>query len=147
MDLRQWSRAAGALALLFASFPLVGRLVLGRWEFAGAGELACLLLLAGAYLHFRSRRYATRADPATLLARARDFAAGGRTDRALSLLTRTIRQNPRLWQAYQYRGELRLRLGAFELAAQDFAEAIRLAPEEPYLQVLLQRATAAPSDT
>ena len=147
MDLRQWSRAAWALALLFASFPLVGRLVLGRWEFAGAGELAGLVALAGAYLHLRSHRHATKADPATLLDRARQLAASGASDRAVRLLTRIIRQNPWLWQAYQYRGELRLRLGARDLAAQDFSEAIRLAPDEAHLRALLQEAATAPSDT
>jgi len=140
MDARQWSRAAWALALLFGSLPLAGRLVLGSWEFVSAGEIACCLLFAGAYFHVRSRRFATRPDPATLLEHAHRLAASGRPDRALAVLTRTIRQSPRLWQAYQYRGELRLRLGEFALAAQDFAEAIRLAPDEPHLRHLLEQA-------
>ena len=137
MDARQWSRAAWALALLFGSLPLVGRLVLGSWEFVSAGEIACLLLLAGVYFHVRSRRFATKPDPATLLDQANRLAASGRPDRALAVLTRTIRQSPKLWQAYQYRGELRLRLGEHSLAAQDFSDAIRLAPDEPHLHVLL----------
>jgi cytochrome c-type biogenesis protein CcmH/NrfG len=141
MDARQWSRAAWALALLFGSLPVVGRLVLGNWEFVSAGEIACLLLLIGAYFHVRSRRYFTKPDPATLLDHAHRLAASGRADRALALLTKTIRQSPKLWQAYQYRGELRLRLGEFSLAAEDFAEAIRLAPDEPHLHVLLEEAT------
>ena len=141
MDARQWSRAVWALALLFGSLPLVGRLVLGSWEFVSAGEIACLLLLAGAYFHVRSRRYLTKPDPATLLDHANRLAADGRADRALALLTKTIRQSPKLWQAYQYRGELRLRLGEFTLAAEDFAEAIRLAPNEPHLHVLFEVAT------
>jgi cytochrome c-type biogenesis protein CcmH/NrfG len=141
MDARQWSRAAWALALLFGSLPLVGRLVLGSWEFISAGEIACLLLLTGIYFHLRSRRYATKPDPATLLDQANRLAAGGRPDRALAVLTRTIRQSPKLWQAYQYRGELRLRLGDRAHAAEDFSNAIRLAPDEPHLQVLLEEAS------
>lgn len=137
MNARQWSRAAWGLAALFGSLPVMGRLVLGSWEFAGAAEIACLLAMAGAYFHFRSRRYASRPDPATLLDQANQFANNGRPDRALSLLTKTIRQNPKLWQAYQYRGELRLRLGEFALAAEDFCDAIRLAPDEPHLRRLL----------
>jgi tetratricopeptide (TPR) repeat protein len=140
MDARQWSRAAWALALLFASLPVTARLALGTWEFVGAGEVACLLLLVGIYFHVRSRRYSTKADPATLLDNAYRLAAGGRTDRALTLLTRIIRQNPKLWQAYQYRGELRLRLGEPGPAAEDFSHAVRLAPDEAHLRALLQKA-------
>jgi tetratricopeptide (TPR) repeat protein len=102
--------------------------------------VACLLLLVGVYFHVRSRRYTTKADPATLLDNAYRLAASGRTDRALTLLTRIIRQNPKLWQAYQYRGELRLRHGEHSLAAEDFSQAIRLAPDEPHLRALLQKA-------
>jgi cytochrome c-type biogenesis protein CcmH/NrfG len=140
MDRRQWSRIAWALALLFGSLPVVGRFVLGDWEFVGAGEIACLLLLAGAYFHLRSRRYAAKPDPATLLDQANQLAANGRTGRAIALLTKTIRQSPKLWQAYQYRGELHLRAGNAALAAQDFAEAIRLAPNEPHLYLLREQA-------
>jgi cytochrome c-type biogenesis protein CcmH/NrfG len=138
MYLRQWSRAAWALALLFGSLPIVARLVFGTWEFIGAGEMACLLLMAGTYFHVRSRRYVTKADPATLLDQASRLAVNGEIDKAVGLLTRVIRQNPKLWQAYQYRGELRLRIGHFDLAAQDFSKAIRLAPDEPHLRVLLE---------
>jgi len=140
MDARQWSRAAWALAALFGSLPVAGRLVFGSWEFTSAMGIACLLALAGGYFHVRSRRYRTKPDPATLLDQAHRLAASGRTDRALALLTRTIRQSPKLWQAYQYRGELRLRLGECALAADDFSEAMRLAPDEPHLRVLLETA-------
>jgi len=142
MDARQWSRAAWALALLFGSLPLVGRLVMGDWEFVSAAEVSCLLLMAGAYFHVRSRRHLTKPDPATLLDQASQFAANGRADKALAMLTKTIRQSPKLWQAYQYRGELRLRLGQVELAAQDFSDAIRLAPDEPHLRGLLEQAAS-----
>jgi len=138
---RQWSRTACAVGLLFGSLPLAGRFILGTWEFAGAAEISFVLLMLGAYFHIRSRRYATKPDPATLLDQASQFASNGRIDRAIVSLTRTIRQSPKLWQAYQYRGELRLRLGDVALAAQDFSEAIRLAPNEPHLYVLRDRAT------
>ena len=118
----------------------MGRIVLGTWEFIGAAEIACLLLMAGSYFHVRSRRYVTKPDPATLLDQSNRLAANGRLDRAVALLTKTIRQSPKLWQAYQYRGELRLRLGEFALAEQDFAEAIRLAPNEPHLYLLREQA-------
>jgi tetratricopeptide (TPR) repeat protein len=137
---RQWSKAAWGLALVFGSLPLVGRVVLGDWEFVGAGEIAVLLAGLGIYLHIRSRRYHSKPDLAVLLEQAGKLAADGRTDRAIALLTKTARQSPRLWQAYQYRGELRLRIGEFELAAQDFAQAIRMAPDEPHLHVLLEQA-------
>jgi cytochrome c-type biogenesis protein CcmH/NrfG len=140
MDARRWSRAAWSLAAVFGSLPIVGRLVQGDWEFVSAAEISCVLLIAGAYFHVRSRRHITKPDPATLLDQANQFAANGRTDRAVSLLTKTIRQSPKLWQAYQYRGELRLRLGQVELAAQDFSDAIRIAPDEPHLRVLLAQA-------
>jgi cytochrome c-type biogenesis protein CcmH/NrfG len=142
MDARQWSRAVWALALLFGSLPVVGRFVLGDWEFVGAGEIACVLLIAGAYFHLRSRRHITKPDPATLLDQANQFATNGRIDRALAMLTKTIRQSPKLWQAYQYRGELRLRLGQADLAAQDFSNAIRLAPDEPHLRLLHEQAVS-----
>jgi tetratricopeptide (TPR) repeat protein len=140
MDARRWSRAAWALALLFGSLPVVGRLVEGDWEFVTAAEMACLFLMLGAYFHVRSRRYAARPDPATLLDQANRLAANGRIDRAVALLTKTIGQSPKLWQAYQYRGELHLRLGEFALAADDFSEAIRLAPGEAHLHLLLEQA-------
>ena len=140
MDARQWSKAAWALALVFASLPLMGRFVMGDWEFIGAAEIACLLLLVGGYFHVRSRRYLTKPDPATLLDRANEFARSGRSDKAIALLSKTIRQSPRLWQAYQYRGQLRMRRGEFTLAAVDFSDAIRLAPEEAHLHELLEDA-------
>lgn len=135
---RQWSRKAWAVALLFGSLPLAGRLLLGSWGFRGAGEISCLFLILGAYFHFASRRGPfTIPDPATMLDQASQLAASGRIDRAMALLTKTIRQSPKLWQAFQYRGELYLRLGnAPTLALRDFSEAIRLAPDEPHLYLL-----------
>lgn len=140
MGARQWSRIAWALALLFGSLPVAGRLVLGTWEFVEAAEISCLLLLLGTWMHLRSRRQYAMPDPATLLEQASHFAATGREDRAIGLLTKTIRQSPKLWQAYQYRGELHLRLEDAALAARDFTQAIRLAPNEAHLYLLLEQA-------
>src|SRR5438477_528691 len=53
---RQWSRTAFALAALFASFPLVARVLLGVWTFEGATGIAGMWLAIGVYLHIRSRR-------------------------------------------------------------------------------------------
>jgi Flp pilus assembly protein TadD len=111
---------------------------LGSWDFAGAAEVACLALLLGGYFHLLSRRgYPAIPDPATMLDQASQLASSGRIDRAIARLTRTIRLSPRLWQAYQYRGQLYIRLGdAVALAVEDFSEAIRLAPNEPELYLL-----------
>jgi cytochrome c-type biogenesis protein CcmH/NrfG len=148
---QQWSRTAWAIAILFGSLPLASRLFLGEWGFEGAGEIACLSLLVGAYFHLVSRRVPAIPDAATLLERAGHFAAAGRNDRAVALLTKTIRQNPKLWQAFQYRGELYLRLGNAPRALQDFSEAIRLAPAEPGLYTLRDHARSlvgeAPRET
>ena len=76
----------------------------------------------------------------TLLERAGRLATSGRTARAIVVLTAVIRLSPKLWQAYQYRGELHLREGNPAAAADDFAEAIRLAPEELHLYLLRDRA-------
>ena len=58
---RQWCRAALALALIFASVPLAGKLFLGSWRFDGALDIACLCMLAAPYLYFveRDRRRQT----------------------------------------------------------------------------------------
>jgi hypothetical protein len=48
-----------------------------------------------------------------------------------------LRLSPRLWQARQYRGQMRLvEPDAAEAVLQDFTEAIRLVPEEHHLYVL-----------
>lgn len=135
---RQWSKTAWAVALLFGSLPLAGRLILGSWEFGAAAEVACLALMLGAYFHLLSRRgYPAIPDPATMLDQASQLASSGRIDRAIARLSKTIRLSPKLWQAYQYRGELYIRRGdAVALAVQDFSEAIRLAPNEPQLYLL-----------
>jgi tetratricopeptide (TPR) repeat protein len=139
---RQWSRTALALAALFGSFPIVGRLVLGEWAFEGATGIACLWLAIGVYLHVRARRMKSMPDPALVLDEALQFAALGDTRRAMATLDRAIRESPWFWQAFQCRGELSLRIGAIGDALDDFAEAIRLAPNEPHLRQLHAQAEA-----
>jgi tetratricopeptide (TPR) repeat protein len=143
--LRQWSRTAFALAALFASFPIVGRLILGEWAFEGATGIAGLWLALGAYLYVRERRVRPAPDPAAMLDDAIQSAGAGDARRALRLLDRAITQNPWFWQAYQCRGELRLRAGDPESALEDFDEAIRLAPDEAHLRELRALAVSGPS--
>jgi tetratricopeptide (TPR) repeat protein len=134
---RQWSRTAFAMAVVFGSLPLASRIFLGGWGFDGAAEIGCLCMIAGAYFHIASRRFPAVPDPATILERAGERAASGRSDRAIALLTEGIRLSPELWQAFQYRGELYLRQGEqTDAALRDFSEAIRLAPREPHLYLL-----------
>ena len=133
---REWSRTAFAMAVVFGSLPLAGKLFLGSWDFDGAAEIGCLCLIAGAYFHVVSRRFPAVPDPATILERAGERAAAGRADQAIALLTEGVRLSPQLWQAFQYRGELYLQGEQLEAAIQDFSEAIRLAPREPHLYLL-----------
>lgn len=139
---RQWSRTAFALAALFASFPVVGRLILGQWAFEGATGIAGLWLAAGVYLHVRAQRLRTSPDGAALLDEAIQLAGVGDLAASMEVLARAIRENPRLWQAYQYRGELRLASGHAAWAIADFDKAIEIAPQEPHLYVLRERAAA-----
>jgi tetratricopeptide (TPR) repeat protein len=135
---RQWSRIAWALAALFASLPVTGRILLGTWGFEGSAALACLCLIAGTYLHFLGRRHTPAlADPAAMLDEAIQLAGAGRTRQAVRLLTRAIRLSPRFWQAMELRGRLYLAMGNPTAAFADFTEAIALAPEEPQLRALL----------
>ena len=135
---RRWSRAALALAFLFAGLPLLGVLFLGSWGFDGSLGIACLCLIAAAYLHLAGRvRRPPLPDPSTILDEAIQLAASGETDRGIQLLDEVLRLSPRLWQARQYRGQMRLvEPDAAEAVLQDFTEAIRLAPEEHHLYVL-----------
>ncbi|HMD69800.1 MAG TPA: tetratricopeptide repeat protein [Bryobacteraceae bacterium] len=139
---RQWSRAALALAFLFASLPLASRLLLGSWGFDGASVIACLCLIAAAYLYFVGRESRSPLpDPAALLNQAIGLAASGDTGQGIALLNEAIRLNPRFWQARQYRGQIRLdQPDSAESALQDFTEAIRLAPGEPLLYALRSQA-------
>jgi tetratricopeptide (TPR) repeat protein len=135
---RQWCRAALALAFLFASLPLASKLFLGSWGFDGAPEIACLCLVAAAYLYLAGRvRRPPIPDSATILGEAIRLAASGDTGQAIALLDEALRLSPRLWQARQYRGQMRLgEPDAAESALQEFTEAIRLAPGEPHLYIL-----------
>lgn len=132
---RQWYRAALALALIFASMPLTGRLFLGSWRFDGALDMAGLCLLAAAYLYLLGRdRHRQTPDSAAILDEALQLAATGATGRALVLLEEALRQDPGLWQAWEYRGRIYIGApGGIESALHDFTEAIRLAPDEPHL--------------
>ena len=139
MRLRQWSRTAFALAALFASFPIVGRIVLGEWAFEGAGGIAGLWLAAGSYLYVRSRRVNAAPDPSAMLDEAVRLASVGETEPAAALLDRAIRENLWFWQAYQCRGEIRFATGDMAGAIADFDEAIRLAPGEAHLRELREQ--------
>lgn len=132
----QWSRAAWALALLFASLPIASWLFLGGWGFAGAGELSAICFLLGLYLYIRSRRASQLPDAAAMLEKAIGLAASGQAEEAIALLTKTIRLNPHFWQAFQRRGSLYLRGNSLDGAVEDFTAAIRLAPEEAHLYAL-----------
>lgn len=135
---RQWSRTALALSILFASLPLVSKLIVGSWAFQGAAGLAILCAIAGAYLHVIGRR-ASHAlpDAATVLDRAIRLAQAGETDQGIVLLNEAIRLDRWLWQAFQYRGEMRLQQpDSINEAIADFNQAIKLAPKEPHLYIL-----------
>jgi tetratricopeptide (TPR) repeat protein len=142
----QWSRAAWGLALLFASLPMASWLFLGGWGFSGAGELSGICFLLGLYLYIRSRRAYSIPDPAAMLEKALGLAGAGQAEEAIALLTRTIRQSPRFWQALQHRGSLRLRVDSIPQAVEDFSAAIQLAPEEPHLYALRGQALSLLGD-
>jgi tetratricopeptide (TPR) repeat protein len=109
---------------------MASKLFLGSWGFDGAPGIACLCLVAAAYLYFAGReRRPAIPDSAAILDKAIRLAASGETGRAIALLNEALRLSPSLWQARQYRGQMRLgEPDAAESALQDFTEAIRLAP-------------------
>lgn len=136
--LRQWARVAWGLAALLGSLPVVSWLLLGSWGFSEAAELAVLSFLVGCYLEILGRRrWRTLRDDALVLERALSLAAEGRDEEAIARLTQALRISPRLWQAYQYRGQLRSRRPeTWQAALADLDEAIRLAPREGHLYAL-----------
>jgi tetratricopeptide (TPR) repeat protein len=140
--MRQWARAAWGLAILLASLPVASRVFLGSWGFPEAADLSFLCLAAGAYLEITGRRrLRALRDDAAALEKALSLATEGRIEPAIAILTRAIRLSPRLWQAYQYRGQLRLRESdSWGDALADFNEAIRLAPKESHLYALRSEA-------
>jgi len=140
---RQWSRTAWAVAALFASLPLAGRVALGVWTFEAAWELAICLAIAGSYFSIRSHRHRTVPDSATLLETAIRVAWEGRIDEAIGLLDESLRLSPRLWQALEYRGELHLRRTRPALALPDLDAALQLAGEQPHLVELRETARIA----
>ncbi len=128
------------MAALFAAMAVGTRLVTGAWPFDGALELAVVCLALGGYFHLAGRRRRKVPDGAVLLDRALQLAAVGCLAEAIAQLDRAIEQNPHLWQAWQYRGELHLALEDRAAAERDFAEAIRLAPGEQHLHSLREQA-------
>jgi tetratricopeptide (TPR) repeat protein len=129
------------MALLLATVPVGGKLLLGVWTFRGAVELACLCLIVGAYLHLLGRdRAPVIPDTADLLAKAIELASGGDLDAAIAVLTEAIRLSPRCWQAYEYRSALLLAQQNPAAALDDAAAAILLAPQEEHLYALRARA-------
>jgi len=134
----QWARATWGMAALFGSLPVASRIFLGSWGFPEAAELSFVCLTVGTYLEIRGRRrLKALRDDATALERALSLAAEGRTREAEAVLTKAVRISPKLWQAYQYRGQLRMHQPDFwSEALADFNEAIRLAPKEPHLYTL-----------
>lgn len=137
------------MSLLLASLPIASWLFLGGWGFDGAAGMACLCLFIGTYFQIVSRRkFPPLPDPAAMLDEAIHLGSSNRTEQAIAVLTEVIRLSPRLWQAFQYRGELYLsREDSVHAALDDFEEAIRLAPGEPHLYELRDHARSLLGDT
>ncbi len=135
---RQWRRAALALAVVFASLPMVGKVAFDSWRFDGALDLAGLCLFASVYFYFVGRDHRPETpDSALLLDKALQSAAMGATQRGLAILDQALRLDPSLWQAWEYRGRIHLAEPAgAEAAFEDFTKAIQLAPDEPHLYIL-----------
>jgi tetratricopeptide (TPR) repeat protein len=140
---RRWSRVAFGAAILFFLMAIGGKIVTGDWPFDGSLELSVMCIAVGVVFRVLGmRRFAPLPDPSALLNQAFTVASSGRIDEAIAILNKAIQQNPQLWQALQYRGELYLALQNNTAAARDFAEAIRLAPDERHLHHLHERATS-----
>ncbi len=135
-EFRKWSRTAFAIGALFASLPVAGRLILGVWGFPQAAGISVISFTVAIYLYTRSLERLRIPDGAVMLDRAYRLASSGRVAKAIAVLTQTIRLNSSLWQAYEYRGRLRVREGDYLEALEDFSEAIRLAPQERHLYFL-----------
>src|SRR5689334_21268668 len=92
---RQWSRAAWALAALFATLPLSSRLFLGVWGFESAGALASLCAVLAIYLHIQSRRALHELpDTSLLLDEAIALSRSGHVEQAEAVLTEIVRVSP-----------------------------------------------------
>jgi tetratricopeptide (TPR) repeat protein len=139
---RRWSRVSFGAAILFLGMAVGGKILTGDWPFDGSLELSFVCVATGAVFHVLGmRRFASLPDPSALLNQAFTVASSGRIDGAIGILSKAIEENPQLWQAYQYRGELYLTLQNNTAAARDLTQAIRLAPEERHLYELRDRAT------
>jgi tetratricopeptide (TPR) repeat protein len=136
-ELGKWSRTAVAIGILFASLPVAGRLLFGVWGFPEAAGISGICFAIAVYLYARSvgQRLGIP-DSAVLLDRAQQLVSLGRVPKAISVLTQAIRLDPNLWQAYEYRGRLRISEGNYSEALKDISEAIRLAPRERHLYFL-----------
>ena len=133
-----------AIGSLFASMPLAAKILLGVWEFQEAAAISLICFAIATYLYLKSRaRMLTIPDGAEMMDRARQLSASGKMAKAISLLTKTLWLDPKLWQAFQYRAELRASQGDFRGALNDFSEAIRLAPYERHLYLLRARVYSA----
>ena len=119
---------------------MAARIVLGAWAFQEAGAISVICFAIAAYLHLRSRgRMPTIPDGATLMDRASRLTASVRMAKAISVLTKALGLDRRLWQAFQYRAELRASQGDYRGALEDVSQAIRLAPREEHLYQLRAR--------
>jgi Flp pilus assembly protein TadD len=116
---------------------VASRLLLGVWGFPQAAGMSIISFTVAIYLYARSLGRRSRIpDGAAMLDRAQALVSSGKVSKAISVLTQTIRLDPNLWQAYEYRGRLRVREGDYWEALEDLSEAIRLAPEERHLYFL-----------
>jgi Tfp pilus assembly protein PilF len=117
--------------------PVAGKILLGVWEFHEATAIAVICFTIAVYLYLINRgRMRTIPDGAEMMDRALQLAASGKIAKASSLLTKALSLDPKLWQAFQYRGELRVSQGDYRGGVDDFSEAIRLAPQERHLYLL-----------
>jgi Flp pilus assembly protein TadD len=120
--------------------PVAARIVLGVWAFQEAAAISVICFALAAYLHLRSwSRIPTIPDSAAMMDRASRLTASGRMAKAISVLTKALGLDRKLWQAFQYRAELRASQGDYRGALDDISEAIRLAPAEPHLYMLRAR--------
>ena len=117
--------------------PLAAKTILGVWAFQEAAAISIICFAIAAYLHLRSRSWTpTIPDGAEMMDRAFRMTASGKMARAISVLTKTLRLDRKLWQALQYRAQLRASQGDYTGALEDLDEAIRLAPKERHLYLL-----------
>jgi len=124
--------------------PVAAKITLGVWAFQEAAAISIICFAIAAYLYFRVRS-GTPAIPdgAEMMDRAFRLTASGKMAKAISILTKTLRLDRKLWQALQYRAQLRASRGDYQGALEDFSEAIRLAPQERHLYLLRARVYGA----